>query len=356
MADAVRAALPAVMSEGEGMQVRDSTERSGRARGQGANAGKGKQCLAPAAAASEASGSIAERQNSPRGIQLLAAQRQLYSEAKCWRRLGAWSVMAVAITGVAATLVAPELLKVIGPIGVLVGIAQWAVSLVEKQRAKTAANIQEQFDTFVYPLAWNPVLGAKADAEDVIAAAARYKGDRAKLANWYSLPDGVPDPLDVLLCQRTNLRWDATLRQAYANTVLASLVGLFLIILVAGIVRSLSLGEFLLAMLPSVGSFRLGLDTVHNHRQHSAAQLELKRKVEAAWEKAQTKPRAVPKSDLRAIQDGIYQLRVVAPPVPDGFYWKKRDQFEQEIRLAVEQLWREAETAGRSSGRNPSTR
>jgi hypothetical protein len=258
------------------------------------------------------------------------------------RGLGAWSVTAVAIAGVATTLFAPELLKVIGPIGVLVGIAQWIVSLVEKQRTKTAANIQEQFDTSVYPLAWNPVLGAKADAEDVIAAAARYKGDRAKLANWYSLPDGVPYPFDVLLCQRTNLRWDSALRQAYANTVLASLVGLFLIILVAGIVRNLSLGEFLLALLPSVGAFRLGWDTARNHRQHSAAQLELKRHVDAAWEKARTKPRAVPKSDLRTIQDGIYQLRVIAPPVPDSFYRKKREQFEHETRLAAEQMWQEA--------------
>ncbi len=338
------------MSERKGMRVGDSTERSGRARSRDANAGPGKESLAPTAASSEASGSIAERQNSPRSIQFLAAQRQLYSEAKWWRRLGAWSVTAVAIAGVAATLVAPELLKVIGPFSVLAGIAQWATSLVEKQRTKTAANIQEQFDTSVYLLAWNPVLGAKPDAEDVIAAAARYKGDPATLANWYSLPDGVPYPLDVLLCQRTNLRWDAVLRRAYAKTVLASLVGLFLIILVAGIVRNLSLSEFLLALLPSLGAFRLGLDTVRNHRQHSAAQRELKQKVEATWEKVRTEPQAVPPSDLRAIQDGIYQMRVVAPPVPDGFYWKKRDQFEQEMRLAVEQLCREAESAGHSSG------
>src|SRR5207248_10965896 len=110
--------------------------------------------------------------------------------------------------------------------------------------SKTAANIQDQSDTSVYPLAWNPVLGAKVDPENVIAAAARHKGNRRKLADWYSLPDGVPWPLDVLLCQRTNLRWDAAVRSAYANWVLATLVALSLIVIFAGIVRSLSLRGF----------------------------------------------------------------------------------------------------------------
>jgi len=338
------------------MQVGDSTERANAATGPHRGAPRGERGSGSFGKADSASGSISERQNSPWSIQLLAAQRQLYSEAKWWRRVGAWSVAAAATIGVAATLVTPELLKVIGPVGAVVGIAQWAASLVEKRRTKTAANIQEQFDTSVYPLAWNPVLGAKADAEDVIAAAARLKDDRRKLTDWYSLRDGVPRPFDVLLCQRTNLRWDAALRRAYANTVLASLVVLFLIVMIAGILRNLSLGEFLLALLPSVGAFRLGLETVRSHHQHSAAQMELKRKVEATMEKARTKPQAVRASDLRTIQDGIYQLRVVAPPVPDGFYWKKRGQFEQEMRLAVERLWEEAKAAGRSVGQGRGTR
>lgn len=308
---------------------------------------------APEARAAATTDSIAARQNAVWSIQLLAAQRQFYSDAKRWRRLRAWSVTAVAVIGVGATLLAPDLLKILGPVGTVLGVAQWVASVIEKQRTKMAANIQEQFDTSVYLLNWNPVLGAKADAEDVVAAASRFKGDRAKLADWYSIPDGVPRPLDVLLCQRSNLRWDAVLRRAYANTILVGLVVLFLVIVAAGLAQGLSLREFGLALLPSVGAFLLGAETVRSHRQHSSAQLDLKRKLEAAWDKARANPRSVREQELRAIQDGIYQLRAVAPPVPDGFYWRRRDQFEREMRLATERMWEEAEVAARSSRRGP---
>jgi len=291
--------------------------------------------------------SISARQNAAWSIQLLAAQRQLYSEAKWWRRLRAWSVTAMAVIGVAATLLAPDLLKVLGPVGAVFGVAQWFASIIEKQRTNMAANIQEQFDTSVYPLDWNPVIGTKADAEEVIAAASRFKGDRAKLTNWYIIPNGVPRPLDVLLCQRSNLRWDAALRIAYANTILAGLVVLFLVIVAAAVAQGRSLGEFGLALLPSLGAFLLGLETVHSHLGHGSGQLDLKRKLEAAWDKARANPRNVRGQDLRAIQDGIYHLRAVAPPVPDGFYWKRREQFEREMRLAAERMWEEASAATR---------
>jgi hypothetical protein len=293
--------------------------------------------------------SIAARQNAPWSVQLLAAQRQLYTEAKQWRRLRAWSVTAIAIIGVGATLLVPDLLKVLGPVGAVLAVVQWVASVFEKQRTKTAANVQEQFDTSVYPLDWNPILGPKADAEDVVAAASRFQGDRNMLADWYSIPDDAPRPLDVLLCQRSNLRWDAALRRAYANRVSLGLVALFLVIVAAGLARGLSLVEFGLACLPSVGSFLFGLETIRGHRQHGSAQVELKAKLEAAWEVARAKPRSLRGAELRAIQDRIYHLRAAAPPVPDRFYWRKRDQFEWEMRLAVERMCEEARAAARSA-------
>jgi hypothetical protein len=303
----------------------------------------------PAEPASTLVDCIAARQNTSWSLQLLAAQRQLYTEAKRWRRLRAWSVAAVAIVGVAATLFAPELLRFVGAVGAALALVQWLAGIVEKQRSKSAANVQEQFDTIVLGLPWNPVLAAKGDAEDVIAAAARHQGDRATLANWYSIPAGVPHPLDVLLCQRTNLRWDAALRRAYANTIVIGLVALICTVLIIVAIRGLTLFETFLALLPSVGAVLLGAEAVRAHRQHSTAQLELKRKVEVLWERARTRPRAVRISDLRSLQDGIYQLRVVAPPVPDGYYWRKRDQFEREMHLAAQRMCDEARAVPRET-------
>jgi hypothetical protein len=236
----------------------------------------------------------------------------------------------------------PELLRPIGMVGAIVATIQWGLSILEKQRTKQAANIQEQFDTSVYPLPWNSVAGSKADAEDVIAAAGRFIGDRSKLTDWYGLPSGVLYPFDILLCQRANLRWDAALRSAYANTISAMLVSLFLVIIGTSIARGLSLVDFIFTVLPSVGAFQMGVDTIRSHRQHRTSQLDLKHRVESIWERARTKPRSIRPADLRAIQDQIHMLRASAPPVPDGFYSKKRTQLELEMRLTAERLWEEA--------------
>ena len=162
----------------------------------------------------------------------------------------------------------------------------------------------------------------------------------------------MPRPLDVLLCQRSNLRWDAELRRAYANTVLAGLALFFLAIVAVGLAQGRSVVEFGLAFLPSASAFLFAAETVRSHRQHASTQLDLKRKLEAAWDKARANPRSVRGQDLRAIQDGICHLRAVAPPVPDGFYWRRRNDLEREMRLAAERMWAEAEAArpkGRSS-------
>lgn len=295
----------------------------------------------PVAPGARTGGLVADCQNDPWSIRLLAAQRQLYSEAKQWRRLRAWSATAMAIIGVGVTLLWPTMLTTVGVVGAVLAVAQWLASIIERRRIKAAATIQEQFDTSVYGLDWNPVLGARPDGEDVIAADSRFKGDRAKLAGWYNVPADAPHQLGVLLSQRSNLRWDSELRRAYANTVVGGLILLAIVILVVGLAKDLTLRALGLSLLPSVGALLVGAETVCSHYHHCAAQSELKRTVESTWEKARADARKVRLQDLRAVQDGIYHLRASAPPVPDVFYWKRRDRFERETQLAVEQMWRE---------------
>jgi hypothetical protein len=287
--------------------------------------------------------SLASRQNEPWSLRLLAAQRQLYREAKRWQQFRSWSVVGLAAIGVAATLFAPSLLPILGPIGVAFAVAQWVALLLIRRRTKLAAATQESFDTTVFGLPWNAALVTKPDPEDVVAADSRFKGDRAKLLDWYTVPTGAGYPYDILLSQRTNIRWDAALRRAYANSILAGVVALVILLLGIGALKGLSLGEFGLAILPSVAALILGAETVRSHRQHADGQLDLKRQIEAAWAKSIRSPRSVKKAELRAIQDCIYRFRTVAPPVPERFYWKNRDRYEQETREAVKRMWQEVQ-------------
>lgn len=297
----------------------------------------------PSHLATEPGNSLVTRQNEPWSLRLLAAQRQLYQEAKRWQQLRSWSVVGMAGVGVLATLFAPSLLPILGPIGGVVAIGQWVALLLIRRRTKLAAATQEEFDTSVFALPWNATLVTKPDPEDVIAADARFTGDREKLLDWYAVPAGAGYPHDIILSQRTNIRWDSSLRRAYANTVLTGLIVLLLLLGGICFAKGLSLLETGLAFLSSVGAILLGAETVRSHHQHADGQHELKRQIEATWAKAVRNPRAVKKVELRAIQDCIYRFRTVAPPVPERFYWKNRDRYEQETRLAVDRMWQEAQ-------------
>jgi len=300
--------------------------------------------------------SITTRQNEPWSLRLLAAQRQLYREAKHWQQLRSWSVICSAGIGVLVAIFVPSLLYILGPIGAAVAIAQWVALQLIRRRTKLAAATQEEFDTAVFPLPWNATLATKPDPEDVIAADARFKGDRSKLLDWYTVPAGAGYPYDILLSQRTNIRWDSVLRQSYAGAVLACLI--VLVLLLAGIclAKGLSLGESVLAFLPSVGAILLGVETVRSHRQHANDQHGLKSQIETTWTKAVRNPRSVKTTDLRSIQDCIYRFRTLAPPVPEMFYWRNRDRYERETQLAVERMWQEpqAQNPGHSSLRTGS--
>src|SRR5207253_1756845 len=106
-------------------------------------------------------------------------------------------------------------------------------------------------------------------------------------------------------------------------------------------------GEFALSLLPSLGLFIFGCETVRVHRRHAADQMTLKQQVEALWGKGCAKPRSVTVSDLRSIQDRIFTLRTSAPPVPDGFYRRKRQEMEEQMKLATTRLWEQAAASDR---------
>jgi hypothetical protein len=64
-------------------------------------------------------------------------------------------------------------------------IADLIASWLERGRLKAAAAIQEEFDTTIFDIPWNGLLAPRPDPEDVAAAAARLRGDRAALRQWH---------------------------------------------------------------------------------------------------------------------------------------------------------------------------
>jgi hypothetical protein len=96
---------------------------------------------------------ISDRQNEPQSIRLLAAQRQIYIEAKRRRLWRSVVISVVALGGLAVGAVwvgGQALLVALG--GVLVLVDWLVASPLQTRKTRQAANVQEQFDTYVLGL------------------------------------------------------------------------------------------------------------------------------------------------------------------------------------------------------------
>lgn len=288
---------------------------------------------------------IFSEQNSEYHLRLLAAQKQLYSEAKVLRRCRA-------LGSVLLALGAPFILhrfpgSVIG-LNVAGGIAlvlDFLLVGVEERKIKEAATIQEEFDTSLFALPWNQrLVGVKVMPEEISLVARRFKGDQQKIYNWYSDTGAVAYPLNVLLCQRTNLAWDWNLRRLFATLLFIVPVVYVIALVVFAIVNDQLVSDFLLALvLPALSaileSFRDGrkhLAITNDKREAAASLLEM-------IERGAKNPRSVSKKDCRSIQDCIFIQRRDGPLVPNWLYNLKRSHDEQQMYSTTAELVAEIE-------------
>jgi hypothetical protein len=103
----------------------------------------------------------------------------------------------------------------------------------QREKLKTAAKISERFDCGVLKLSWNAfVVGRSVAAETIDAAARRWSGDEKDLLNWYSDIDGtVPLALARIVCQRTNLWYDSSLRRSYGRILICIVIAVIVLLI-----------------------------------------------------------------------------------------------------------------------------
>jgi hypothetical protein len=286
-------------------------------------------------------------QNSPSSIRLLAAQRQLYSEAKYVYRFRMVVSLVLACAAPPLFLLWPELKTVLGFVGIVWAcISKLVLEGMETGRIKQAATIQEEFDTMVFRLPWNSVLtGEKVTAEIIAAASRRFKGNHELLKNWYTPGENVY-PFSVLLCQRSSLVWDWRLRREYASVIVCITGVILLLGIIVGISARLSLLDYLLAvLLPSTSVLLDGIKVARDHIKLAGEKERAERTVMRVWS-ASIESGNVSVDDSRRLQDCIFLLRNRAPVVDDWWYWIRRTAYEEDMRVAVEQF--EKELAQRS--------
>lgn len=290
------------------------------------------------------------RQNEPESIDKLAAQKQIYSDAK--NLIGWYLVLSIPVMILLNIVVKPLLLNDsvgLGKIDLTDYIAVFALLLTifelalvkpkVSQLKEKAAKIQEEFDCYVLNIEWNEILcGNKPCGSDVrtFADKSDLKGnDRSKFINWYT--EGVHQVDSVraaLLCQNENLGWDISQRLKYVKLVNRALVAFIVVSLCAGFYADSSLRSLILSVvIPSLPFISYAITNYHENREA----IEKKKALKAATEKVDAIANPTSKY-VRNIQNLIYWNRVNNSLIFDWFFEWYRDSTQRGISYATLQL------------------
>jgi len=298
----------------------------------------------------ETKNDIPSRQDEPQRLDLLRAQRVYYRRAK-----------RLQIVFLAAALILPwisllwgDSTQEIRPLLALVSVLLLLVELsagvrLQREWVKTAARIQEQFDTEVLGLPWNSfVAGAKVDPESirVVTLQPITPAEKVKLEGWYERCVGqIPIPLARIVCQRTNITYDMRVRKRYSMGCLLLAGSMLVYFLVRGVYDGLTLAALLLNVL--VPFLPLGAFVLREHRKQAdtiESLSTLRSETDKLWAKALKSP-ASPEldQDARNLQDAIYRNRTSNPLVYDWVYWLSRKLNENLAHHAAATLVAEAQ-------------
>jgi len=291
---------------------------------------------------------IAQQQTTVENIRLLAAQRHIYSTVKHLSRAHTIGVLALELVAPWLLLFRPDSKTVLELVGVVTAVvSRLVLGRIESERIRRAATIQEQFDVGLFGVPWNGTLvGRKVSPELIYAADRAFTGDRRALKDWYADVSGVPSPLDVLLCQRSNLVWGWRLQRSYAWVFNVVTFGYLCVGLLLGIVTHQSLGEYIAALVaPSLPALIESIEIAREHTEVAAGKEKLAEEVNALWEAGLVNPAVVSHEACRRVQDYIFTKRSRGPQVPDWWYHLWRKRYEVDMRAAVDELRAQAAQA-----------
>ncbi|MYW15952.1 hypothetical protein GT039_10175 [Streptomyces sp. SID2955] len=289
------------------------------------------------------------RQNEDRPLRLLAAQRQLYEDAKQLHNLRTSLIIVGGLLGAILSLSLPPARQALG---VCIAVILLFVSILgasrEKRKNKQAASVQEEFDTYVFNLPWNSTLIDRPSNATIAEAAARHKPK--KLENWYGDTEDLPYPLDVLVSQRSNLAWGASDHRRWSATLAGIGIFLFGLACLTSILLGLSFADAVTAvfapLIPAVKEiFEMAIKNSEFTKEKEASE----KRAAQMWDDALRRRRLPNASSCRGLQDQICGFRQSNPVIPSWFYWFKRDQNEKVMRVSTADYVAEARERGLTS-------
>src|SRR5699024_807617 len=138
----------------------------------------------------------------------------------------------------------------------------------------------------------------------------RYRGNRTK--DWYPDTGTVARPLDVLICQRSNLGWGASIHRVYANLLIGRLTVFILLGAAIALIGNLTTAEALTTLVvPLLGPVRELLAMIRNNCDSSNTKARVELKIHELWKHALRDNQKITIADCSTVQEKILNIRPV---------------------------------------------
>lgn len=284
---------------------------------------------------------ICRKQNLPENIDRLAAQNHLYSLTKRVSHLIFIVCIVFPVVLAIFKILFPSVewyAKVVVVVSFLATIAKFGLDNVKKTRQNLAARIQQLFDCDLYGMNWNEALcGDQPLPEEVF----KYKEgiSREKLYNWYeSEIEVLIHEYAVLVCMRTNVVYDQSIRKYFQRICLVIAIIAALFVFCSCLIVDVSLWNlFLYGIVPLMPVVSWYVDVNNQFRKNMAALNRLHALINNGLEKAEMK-KEVSTQELMTIQNFIFIHRNTSYAIPDFIYNMKRKESEKATAYSVHQI------------------
>lgn len=279
------------------------------------------------------SNGILIRQNEDNSIAMLAAQRQLYSDAKKLNKLDIALAVWIPFVLAVVLLFVPEnegVQYVSYILSVVSMIFSFIVDKFVENKKNLAAFIQQKFDVYVYKMPWNEKkFGKDKNVNHEIVNYSKKIMDnpkeKEKLNNWYTpafddrnLNDGI------LLCQRENFWWDVELRKKFRLISLVLIILLIAFVFIMGLCKNERVAELLWRLVFVIPMLEWLLSTVKQLNKDIGKLNELDTQINDSKMKTM--------DDLQDIQKIIFVHRKECYAIPNCLYDFFRDSDEDKVQ------------------------
>lgn len=267
------------------------------------------------------SNGIVKRQNENNSIAMLAAQRQLYRDAKKFNTLSValsvWIPFALAV--ILLFIPSNTEWKYASYILSVVSMAfSFIIDKYIEEKKQLAAFIQQKFDVYVYGMPWDKRIFGKDKniAHEVASHSKKILNnplEKKKLKDWYTSGVDEKNIIDgILACQRENFWWDVGLRKRFRFASITLMIILFVVILAMGLWKNERITELLWRLAFIVPMLKWLLETVKKLNKDISTLQELDGDINNNEIKTM--------EDLQDIQKVIFQHRKGCYAIPECIY------------------------------------